>query len=117
LTETTQDLRDRIKILEHELERRLDDKEQAFRYTWSRGKAIFEQEVLGQHRQLKVWLPRYVLQSRALVLFTAPIIYLGISDYCESIGAQPSIQGDRACPNWDDQPVPDIAHHGSGNRR
>lgn len=73
---TTQDLLDRIKTLERELEDKLDEKEQVFRYRWLRGKTRFEDEILRQHRQLKVGLATYILHSRFLVAATAPLIYL-----------------------------------------
>jgi hypothetical protein len=76
LTPTTQDLLDRIKTLERELEDKLDEKERAFRYRWLRGKARFEDEILSQHRKLKVGLAAYVLDSRILAVLTAPLIYL-----------------------------------------
>lgn len=76
LTPTTQDLLDRIKTLERELEEKLEEKEQAFRYRWLRGKAKFEDEALRQHKKLKVGLLRYVLHGRAMAVLTAPLIYL-----------------------------------------
>jgi len=72
-----EDLAQRIKILEKELQTALEEKERAFRYHWQHGKARFEAEVLPQHRLLKRWLPSYILHSRFLVLVTAPLIYVG----------------------------------------
>src|SRR5258708_3814699 len=72
-----EDLSQRIRSLEKELQAALDEKERAFRYRWERGKAKFEDEVLSQHRKLKLWLPSYIRQSRFLAVVTAPIIYLG----------------------------------------
>jgi len=60
------------------MEDTLEDKERAFRYRWLEGKAKFEDEVLRQHRKLKVWLPRYLAQSSFLAVITAPVIYFGI---------------------------------------
>lgn len=78
MTEPKQDLLHRIKSLEHELEGTLEEKERAFRYRWGEGKAKFEDEVLLQHRKLRVWLPRYLLQSSFWAVLTAPVIYAGI---------------------------------------
>lgn len=70
------DLLERIKTSERELEDKLDEKERAFRYRWQRGKAKFEDEVIREHRNLKVGLLGYVLHCRPPVLLTAPLIYL-----------------------------------------
>jgi hypothetical protein len=55
----------------------LAEKEQAFRYSWERGKAKFEEAALSRHHELKLSLPAYILHSRFLVLVSAPVIYLG----------------------------------------
>jgi len=70
-----EDLSHRIQSFEKELEAALDEKERAFRYRWEQGEAKFEEEVLSQHRKLKLWLPSYIRQSRFLAVVTAPIIY------------------------------------------
>jgi len=72
-----EDLYQRIKTLEAELQTALEEKQRAFRYYWVRGKAKFEKEVLSQHRELKYWLPSYILHSRFLAVMTAPLIYVG----------------------------------------
>jgi hypothetical protein len=68
-----EDLHRRIKTLEDELQTALEEKERAFRYFWVKGKAKFEQEVLSQHKDLKYWLPSYILHSRFLAVITAPL--------------------------------------------
>jgi hypothetical protein len=73
-----EDLSARIKCLEKELLAALEEKEQAFRYRWDRGRAKFEKEVLSQHHLLKRWLPSYLRESRILVVLTAPLIYSGV---------------------------------------
>jgi hypothetical protein len=77
-----EDLHRRIKTLEDELQTALEEKERAFRYLWVKGKAKFEQEVLSQHKDLKYWLPSYILHSRVLAVITAPLIYLGFFPFC-----------------------------------
>lgn len=47
------DLSQRIRSLERELQAALEDKEHAFRYHWVNGKARFEKEVLSHHSELK----------------------------------------------------------------
>ena len=72
-----EDLSQRIRALEKELQSVLGEKEREFRYHWDHGKAKFEEEVLTEHRKLKAWLPSYIRDSRFLVIATAPVIYLG----------------------------------------
>jgi hypothetical protein len=60
----------------------MEEKERAFRYHWDHGKAKFEDDVLLQHRKLKLWLPSYIRRSRFLVVVTAPLIYLGLIPFC-----------------------------------
>lgn len=69
------DLMRRIKVLERELETIFEKKETEFGYSWQKGKAHFEKEVLGTHRRLKRRLVKYVLHSRLMVVLTAPVIY------------------------------------------
>jgi hypothetical protein len=75
---TTKELLERIRTIEHELGLALEEKEQEFRYRWSQGKARFEQEAIKQHRKLKMWLPRYIAESRMLAILSAPVIYAGV---------------------------------------
>ena len=78
MTPIQEDLASRIKSLEKELQSVLAEKEQAFEYQWTKGKARFEESVLQKHRTHKTWLPTYLLQGRFLAYLTAPIIYSGI---------------------------------------
>jgi hypothetical protein len=48
-----EDLHQRIKTLENELQTVLEEKERAFRYNWVKGKAKFEKAVLSEHKKLK----------------------------------------------------------------
>jgi hypothetical protein len=77
-----EDLSQRIRSLQKELQAALEEKERTFGYHWDRGKAKFDEDVLAQQRKLKVWLPSYILHSRFLALVTAPIIYLGFIPFC-----------------------------------
>lgn len=78
MTQIQEELSQRIKSLEKELQTALEEKERAFQYHWERGKAKFGNDVLAEHRKLKFGLPSYVLHSRFLVLVTAPVIYVGL---------------------------------------
>ena len=78
MTPIQEELSNRIKSLEKELQSVLAEKEQAFEYQWAKGKAHFEESVLRKHRLNKKWLPSYLLQGSFLAYLTAPIIYSGI---------------------------------------
>jgi hypothetical protein len=67
-----EDLLQRIRTLESELQTILEEKERAFRYHWANGKASFEKEVLSEHRKLRQSLASYLLHSRFLAVLTAP---------------------------------------------
>jgi hypothetical protein len=71
-------LAQRIRTLESELERVLEQREQDFRYSWIKGKARFDAETLAAHRRLKTGLVGYLLSSRILAVVTAPLIYVGL---------------------------------------
>ena len=73
-----EDLSQRIRSLQKELQTTLEQKEKAFRYHWYNGKARFESGVISEHRILKQGLAAYLLQSRFLAVVTAPIVYLGV---------------------------------------
>jgi hypothetical protein len=77
-----EDLSQRIRVLEKELQTALAEKEQAFRYRWIKGRAKFEEAALTQHRSLKFGLLSYILKSRILAVLSAPIIYLGVIPFC-----------------------------------
>jgi hypothetical protein len=71
MTPIQEALSNRIKSLEKELERVLDER-------WAHGKTRFEPAVISEHRTFKLGLPSYILQSRFLAFVTAPIIYSGV---------------------------------------
>jgi hypothetical protein len=72
------ELSERIKTLEKDLEAALAQKERAFQFRWAKGKVKFEEAVLAEHRKLKSSLAGYVLDSRFLAILTAPVIYMGV---------------------------------------
>lgn len=78
MTPTEQHLSDRIEALEKELRSTLADKAQEFEYHFTRGKARFEASALLRHKDFKLGLPSYLLQSRFLSFVTAPVIYVGV---------------------------------------
>ena len=77
VTNIHDELTQRIKTLERDLEAALEEKHQALQFQWAKGKVKFEKVVLAEHRKLKSSLARYVLDSTFLTILTAPVIYLG----------------------------------------
>jgi hypothetical protein len=72
------ELTQRIKALERDLEAALEEKERTVQFLWAKGKVKFEKSVLAEHRKLRSSLGRYVLDSTFLTILTAPVIYIGI---------------------------------------
>jgi hypothetical protein len=64
-----------IRALEDELEVELARRRIELNYVVHKGKARFEQVIIARHRAVKAGLTRYVLESRPLMVFTAPLIY------------------------------------------
>ena len=72
------ELSQRIKTLEKQLEAARDEKQRTIQFLWVKGKVKFEEAVLAEHRKLKSSLAGYVLDSTFLTILTAPVIYLGV---------------------------------------
>jgi hypothetical protein len=68
-------LTERIRALESELEAELAKHRAELRVGLEHGRAVFEEELLRRHRELRVRLSAYLLQARPLVILTAPAIY------------------------------------------
>lgn len=68
-------LTERIRALEAELEAELAQRRAELRVGLEKGRALFEDEVLRRHRELRTHLVRYVLNAHPLVLLTSPVIY------------------------------------------
>lgn len=66
---------DRLRALEEELEQKLQDQGRRFHYKLERNKAVFEREIVAQHRQIKIGLARFFRETTLLTYLTAPIIY------------------------------------------
>lgn len=64
-----------IKALEAELEVELARRRIELNFVVHKGKVRFEQVVIARHRAAKIGLSRYVLDSRPLMVLTAPLIY------------------------------------------
>ena len=68
-------LMEKIQVLESELEAELAKRQADLRFGLETGEALFEEEVLRRHRELKIRLSTYVLKAPPLVILTAPFIY------------------------------------------
>jgi hypothetical protein len=68
-------LMEKIQVMESELEAELAKRQANLRFGLEKGEALFEEEVLRRHRELKIRLSTYVLKAPPLVILTAPFIY------------------------------------------
>jgi len=75
MTPQISELIERIRGLEEELELELAKKRDELRFNLENRKALFENEALLKHKQLRTSLLRYVLYAKPRHLLTAPIIY------------------------------------------
>ena len=66
---------DKMRSVEAELEAELAKHRAELRIGLEKGRAIFEEEILRRHRELKTRLSAYLLAARPLVVITAPVIY------------------------------------------
>lgn len=69
------DLVDKIRGLEAELETEIAKRSAGLRFGLEHGRVVFEEEVRRRHQELKIALSRYVLSARPLIVLTAPVIY------------------------------------------
>jgi hypothetical protein len=69
------DLLEHISALERELEAELVGARDRWRYRFEAGRVRFEQEARLAHRRLKQSVPRFLRESSASTLLTAPLIY------------------------------------------
>jgi hypothetical protein len=73
------ELINRIKELEEELEVELKKRREEFHFVIEEKRVRFAEEVARQQRRLKSGLFRYLAESRPLNVLTAPIIYSGLA--------------------------------------
>ena len=66
---------DKMRSVEAELEAELAKHRAELRIGLEKGRAIFEEEILGRHRELKTRLSAYLFAARPPVVITAPVIY------------------------------------------
>ncbi|MDZ4369130.1 MAG: hypothetical protein U0987_19245 [Afipia sp.] len=90
MDEKIDELTGRIRSLELELEAEITRQGAALRFGLEHGRAVFEEEILRRHRELRTRLLRYILNAKPLTILTAPVIYslivpLVLLDICVSI--------------------------------
>jgi hypothetical protein len=78
MTPQINDLIEKIRTLEGELDAELARRRADLKIGIEHGRVAFEAELLRRHRELRKKLLPYVLGARPLVLLTAPVIYAGI---------------------------------------
>jgi hypothetical protein len=66
---------DRIQSLEDELEAEMTKRRAELRVGLEKGRALFEEELLRRHREMRTRLSKYLLNARPMVAITAPVIY------------------------------------------
>ena len=66
---------DKIQGLEGELEAELAKRRAELRIGLEKGRAMFEEELLRRHRELRTRLSKYILNANPMVVLTAPVIY------------------------------------------
>jgi hypothetical protein len=64
-----------IKLLEGELEAEFAIRRAKLNYRLRGSRAVFEQEIMRAHRELRVGLATYVFNANLLTIITAPVIY------------------------------------------
>lgn len=83
-------LMENIRALQSELDAELAKQRARLSYGLEKGRAVFEQEILRRHKELKVNLFKYITHANILTALTAPVIYAMIVpfvflDICVSI--------------------------------
>ena len=76
MSDQSAEILERIVALEAELERRLETQRRLFRYTVERERVKFEAAARERHKELRTGLVRFVLNSGALQIVAALVIYM-----------------------------------------
>lgn len=69
------DLLNRLCKLEEEFEKKVGDQRTAFGYRLQKGRAVFDQKILSEHRRFKKGLFQFLAESTYGNLIIAPIVY------------------------------------------
>jgi hypothetical protein len=71
------ELIEKIKELEEEIEVEFQKKREDIHFIVEKKRIRFSEEVARQQRLLKTGLFRYIVEARPLIILTAPLIYSG----------------------------------------
>ena len=77
MNQNINDLIDRIKALEEELEKEFEKRRAEFYFVIENKRIRFAEEMIEVHKRLKTGLVRYIIGAHPLNILTAPIIYAG----------------------------------------
>jgi hypothetical protein len=66
---------EKIQSLEDELEAEMAKRRAELRIGLEKGRALFEEELLRRHREMRTKLSKYLLNAKPMVVITAPVIY------------------------------------------
>lgn len=89
------DLVRRLVSLEDELERKLEAQRSRFKYRMEKERAVFEEEVLRQHRKIRTGILTFLRRSPLAALVVAPAVY-GFIDYGDAEGFRAELNALRA---------------------
>jgi hypothetical protein len=78
MTHRIDELIEKIKELEEELEIEFKTRREEFQFVIEEKRVCFAEEVARQHRRLKTGLYRYISRAHPLNILTAPVIYSGL---------------------------------------
>ena len=71
-----EDLVQRLVLLEDELERKFEAQRTEFQYRLEKGRAVFEEGVIRQHKLIKTGLLTFLRKSPLATLIVAPAVYV-----------------------------------------
>ncbi len=69
------DLLERLRQLEEEFEQKIEAQRAAFRYQLQKGRVVFEQSVIAEHRHIKTGLLHFLRASNVGCLLLSPFVY------------------------------------------
>ena len=78
MASSVEDLIERIRVLEDDLEEVFEQRRAEFAYEMKNRRVVFEQVARKRHRELRTLLLTYLKGARLAVILTAPVIYAGI---------------------------------------
>jgi hypothetical protein len=70
------DLLERLLQLEEEFEQKIEAQRAAFRYQLQKGRVIFEQSIIAEHREIKTGVMHYLRDSTFGGLVISPFVYV-----------------------------------------